>query len=53
MRTMHAGQQILVRADDPLAKIDIPHACAEVGFQCKIAPDDIAEAFSFRVIAPE
>jgi len=31
LNAMAAGQVLLLRADDPMARIDIPHFCAEQG----------------------
>ena len=53
MRNMVLGEEILVTADDPLAKIDIPHACREAGFRCEKAANGSDGSFSFQVIAPE
>ena len=53
MRNMASVEEILVTADDPLAKIDIPHACREAGFRCEMGANGADESFSFQVIAPE
>ncbi|MFC3301285.1 sulfurtransferase TusA family protein [Parvularcula lutaonensis] len=52
MRKLSPGQQIRVAADDPLAKIDLPHAAQEAGMACEPLPSEHPGSFEFRIIAP-
>lgn len=40
LRKIRHGEQILVRADDPLASVDIPHFCNESGHLAVRLPDE-------------
>ncbi|WP_425411173.1 sulfurtransferase TusA family protein [Hyphococcus sp.] len=40
LRGMTPGDQVLVRADDPLAALDIPHFCREAGHKVEKKPDE-------------
>lgn len=40
LRRMAAGERLLVRADDPVAAIDIPHFCREAGHDAARRPDE-------------
>ncbi len=40
LRRLPQGAQILVRADDPIASIDIPHFCREAGHLAVRQPDE-------------
>ncbi len=40
LRRMAPGARLLVRADDPIAVIDIPHFCREGGHQAVREPDE-------------
>ena len=39
LRQTAEGGQLLVFADDPVAAVDIPHACREGGHDCRRLPD--------------
>jgi tRNA 2-thiouridine synthesizing protein A len=52
MRRMAPGEAVIVRADDPLAKIDLPHAAADAGFFCKALEAGEKDDFVFEVTAP-
>jgi len=43
LRRMPPGAQILVRADDPIAAIDIPQFCREAGHSAVRKPDEAAD----------
>jgi len=43
-----AGTLIRLYADDPLARIDVPHLLSQVG-AAVLARDDLVEGFSFLV----
>lgn len=53
MRSMSPGAELTLIADDPLAKIDIPHAANQAGFACQPLEAPSPEAFQFQVIAPK
>ncbi|MEO1014569.1 MAG: sulfurtransferase TusA family protein [Pseudomonadota bacterium] len=40
LRKMAAGERLLVRADDPVAVVDIPHFCRTAGHAVERAPDE-------------
>lgn len=40
LRRIAPGAQLLVKADDPLAAVDIPHFCRESGHLAKRLPDE-------------
>ena len=48
LRRLAPGQQLTVIADDPLAKIDIPHFCAEAGYEATLA-EERGDECVFRV----
>lgn len=52
MRKLSPGEAIRVAADDPLARIDLPHAAREAGMACESQPARSPESFEFRIIAP-
>ncbi|MEM8770020.1 MAG: sulfurtransferase TusA family protein [Pseudomonadota bacterium] len=39
LRNLPEGAQLLVFADDPIAAVDIPHACREAGHTVARLPD--------------
>ena len=43
LRRLPPGARLLIQADDPIARVDIPHFAAEGGHQCEKGPD--GEAF--------
>ena len=45
------GSQVRLYADDPMARIDVPHFAAEVGAEI-LARDEIDGGFSFLVAKP-
>ena len=47
-----AGARVRLLADDPLARIDVPHFAAEVGAQVLEQSDDGAKGLSFLVLMP-
>ena len=48
LRSLPAGAQLTVFADDPVAAIDIPASCRDAGHPCERLPDE-AETCVFRV----
>jgi tRNA 2-thiouridine synthesizing protein A len=38
LRRLSEGTQLIVFADDPVAAVDIPHACREGGHACRAQP---------------
>ena len=40
LRRMAPGRKLLVRADDPIAALDIPHFCREAGHEALRRPDE-------------
>ena len=40
LRRMTPGEKLLVRADDPVAALDIPHFCREAGHEARRQPDE-------------
>lgn len=40
LRRKSPGQQVLIRADDPLAVVDIPHFCRKSGHCVARRPDE-------------
>ncbi|MEM1379376.1 MAG: sulfurtransferase TusA family protein [Pseudomonadota bacterium] len=53
MRKALPGDVMIAKADDPLAKVDIPHAARSAGFQCEIDPESSESVFVFRIAAPQ
>jgi len=45
------GARVRLLADDPMARIDVPHFAAEVGAEI-LARDDVEGGFSFLVAKP-
>ncbi len=52
MRKMAPGDALDVFADDPLAKIDLPHAAQSQGFSCSALENAKPGAFGYRIVAP-
>lgn len=50
-RKLPAGTQLRVLTDDPIARIDIPHAMSQAGHACELmtSPDKNGAACVFRV----
>ncbi|MBS0363792.1 MAG: sulfurtransferase TusA family protein [Proteobacteria bacterium] len=48
LETAPAGAAVRLLADDPMARIDVPHFAAEIGAEI-LARDETAEGFSFLV----
>lgn len=49
LREAAPGEQLVLLADDPLARVDVPHYCAEAGVELLSAtPDGAAWAFTVR-----
>jgi tRNA 2-thiouridine synthesizing protein A len=46
-----AGAQVRLLADDPMARIDVPHFAAEIGAEI-LARDEFDGGFSFLVAKP-
>ena len=46
-----AGAHVRLLADDPMARIDVPHFAAEVGATV-LSREDVAAGFSFLVAKP-
>jgi tRNA 2-thiouridine synthesizing protein A len=46
-----AGGRVRLLADDPMARIDVPHFAAEIGAEI-LAREDIEGGFSFLVAKP-
>ncbi|MCQ8185121.1 sulfurtransferase TusA family protein [Parvularcula maris] len=53
MRRMARGESMVAVADDPLAKLDLPHAAKGAGFVCEPVALQDPEAFAYRVSAPD
>ncbi|MEM9840763.1 MAG: sulfurtransferase TusA family protein [Pseudomonadota bacterium] len=53
MRRAEAGDVIIAKADDPLARLDIPHAAKAAGFACEETEESGPEVAIFRLIAPK
>jgi tRNA 2-thiouridine synthesizing protein A len=53
MRRMLPGERLLVIADDPLAKVDLPHAARSAGFRCAAADSPSPGAFAFDLFRPD
>ncbi len=49
LETAPAGAAVRLLADDPMARIDVPHFAAEAGAEI-LAREDIAGGFSFLVL---
>ncbi|MEM0930472.1 MAG: sulfurtransferase TusA family protein [Pseudomonadota bacterium] len=52
MRKLAPGEAIDVFADDPLAKIDLPHAAQTQGFTCSALESAKPGIFGYRIVAP-
>ncbi len=48
LRAMATGQVLKVTADDPAAVIDVPHFCAEKGYDL-LASDDAGEVQTYLI----
>ena len=46
-----AGGRVRLLADDPMARIDVPHFAAEVGAEI-LAREELGDGFSFLVAKP-
>jgi len=53
MRGMQPGEEVTLEADDPLAKIDLPHAATQAGFLSEDMGEAENGAFRFRITAPK
>ena len=40
LRRMAPGENLLIKADDPVASLDIPHFCREAGHEARRMPDE-------------
>jgi len=47
--TIRAGSKVLLLADDPIARADIPLACKKLGFSVSISQDD--NTYAFKIAA--
>ncbi|MEE4208708.1 MAG: sulfurtransferase TusA family protein [Parvularcula sp.] len=52
MRRLASDESILVFADDPLARIDLPHAAHTAGMRCEPVESADSRAFAFRIMLP-
>jgi tRNA 2-thiouridine synthesizing protein A len=52
MRRMKPGGTLAVTADDPLARIDLPHAARSAGMTCEAIACPDSTSFAFRITAP-
>ena len=48
-RRLGAGAQLLVFTDDPLARVDIPHAMRQAGHSCAESPETDEKVCVFEV----
>jgi len=53
MRKASGGDVLIASADDPIARIDIPHAARQAGFSCEETAESSKSTVIFRLIAPE
>ncbi|NRA31282.1 MAG: sulfurtransferase TusA family protein [Parvularculaceae bacterium] len=53
MRKAEPGAVIIASADDPIARVDIPHAARQAGFSCEETAESTNSTYVFRVIAPQ
>jgi tRNA 2-thiouridine synthesizing protein A len=51
LETAPAGARVRLLADDPMARIDVPHFAAEIGAEV-LSRDEADGAFSFLVAKP-
>jgi tRNA 2-thiouridine synthesizing protein A len=51
LETAPAGGRVRLLADDPMARIDVPHFATEVGAEI-LARDEVDGGFSFLVAKP-
>ena len=51
LEAAQAGARVRLLADDPMARIDVPHFAAEIGAQI-LAREDVEGGFSFLVAKP-
>lgn len=52
MRVMRPGETVEVIADDPIARVDLPHAAFQAGFRCDDTSVEGEESARFLVAAP-
>jgi tRNA 2-thiouridine synthesizing protein A len=45
------GSRVRLLADDPMARVDVPHFAAEIGAEV-LSREDVADGFSFVVAKP-
>ncbi|WP_198912262.1 sulfurtransferase TusA family protein [Parvularcula mediterranea] len=51
MRALPQGTTIEVLADDPIARVDLPHAARSAGFCCETLHSEDPTSFGFRVFS--
>ena len=51
LEAAQAGGRVRLLADDPMARIDVPHFAAEIGAEI-LAREDVEDGFSFLVAKP-
>jgi tRNA 2-thiouridine synthesizing protein A len=51
LEAAQAGGRVRLLADDPMARIDVPHFAAEIGAEI-LAREDVEGGFSFLVAKP-
>lgn len=49
LRRLLPGERLEVLADDPLARIDLPHAAREADVPCETLPDPAPGVFAFAI----
>ncbi|MEL6478200.1 MAG: sulfurtransferase TusA family protein [Pseudomonadota bacterium] len=49
LAAMPSGEVLTVRADDPAARVDVPHFCAEQGHELIALTDEASGAMVFRL----
>ncbi len=47
-RALETADEVTLLADDPLAKVDVPHLCAQIGVICVLEAEGAALRFSVR-----
>lgn len=53
LRRLGADESLLILADDPIAKIDIPHAARSAGYVCESVPTQSSSECVFKVTRPQ
>lgn len=49
LRSLPAGENLIVVADDPIARVDLPFSAKNAGYECEEMPSQSQEVCVFKV----